>query len=162
MMSASNDDFASSGCPKAAMNQLVENNLSPPRGPDCCVSTRNAVPMNIADHPCPGDAMVIFIGADCGFADVPDARFIRYMPESLMPPPMPFIPGISGISCPGAKAASNIAAGKRRNGARNCQLSHWGNAQRIARVMVGDLEFQKLVNRRQRPGVVRDNPHAPS
>ncbi len=52
------------------MNELGEYSLSPPRGPDCCVSTRNAVPMNIVFQ-FPKCIMSMGMGHEAGFCGSP-------------------------------------------------------------------------------------------
>ncbi len=78
------------------MNQFGAYSLSPPRGPDCCVSTRYPWPINIRFQD-PAFGASIGICQDCGFILVPDAVFIRYIPASFicMPWLMPWsIPAI--------------------------------------------------------------------
>ncbi len=53
------------------MTQLVEKNLSPPRGLDCCVSTTNTFPWNI-NIQLPFIDISIGAGTEFGSALVPD------------------------------------------------------------------------------------------
>src|SRR5580704_7033941 len=89
--SNSNAAFDPSGCWNAPMNQLVEYNLSPPRGPDSWVSTTKPLAMNIPSQPDPRLVRIIGMGHDSGLTDVPDARFIRYMLASFIAMFMPCI-----------------------------------------------------------------------
>src|SRR5271166_448389 len=70
-------------CPAENMKAFGEYSLSPPRGPDCCVSTRNAVPMNIRSHE-PARVISMGMAQDAGFRLVPDAVSMRYMPASFI------------------------------------------------------------------------------
>ena len=88
-------------CMAPSIPQLLEYSLSPPRGPDCCVSTTNAWPIHIK---CQLPARVISIGmghAD-GWIPVPELSFIRNIPEEFMSPSIAapwFMPAICRMSC---------------------------------------------------------------
>src|SRR5580700_1049354 len=81
MSSVSNAPFVPTLCSADAMNQFVEYNLSPPRGPDCWMSDTNPTPMNMALQS-PYWVIIMGAGYDAGFADVPEARPIKNMPGS--------------------------------------------------------------------------------
>src|ERR1022692_1000463 len=70
-------------CEAENMNAFGEYNLSPPRGPLCCLSTMKACPMNIRFH-APPPRISMGIGHESGFMLVPDAMFMRYIPASFM------------------------------------------------------------------------------
>ena len=53
------------------MNQLVEKNLSPPRGLDCCSSVTKTLAWNINIHG-PRKVIIIGIGVEFGSALVPE------------------------------------------------------------------------------------------
>ena len=65
------------------MNQFGEKNLSPPRGPFCCVSMTNACPIHMRFH-WPVWVMIIGICHEYGFNAVPDDIFMRYMPARFI------------------------------------------------------------------------------
>jgi len=79
------------------MNAFGEYSLSPPRGPDCCVSTIKAWPMSIKFHE-PTRGMNMGMGQDCGFKLVPEAMFIKNIPAAFICIPR-FMPGISVDFC---------------------------------------------------------------
>src|SRR5580658_3874714 len=83
MRTASNAPFEPTLCSAEAMNQLVEYSLSPPRGPDCWISARKAFAMNMVFQ-LPRWVVTIGIGQAAGFAEVPEARFMRNMPAAFM------------------------------------------------------------------------------
>ena len=91
IISASKAPLDPMRCPAEAMNQLVEYNLSPPCGPDCWISERKPSPMNMVFQ-FPKWVMIMGMGHASGFCEVPDERFMRYIPAGFMSPML--IPGV--------------------------------------------------------------------
>src|SRR6185437_721116 len=85
------------------INQLVEKNLSFPRGPLCCVSTTNALAWNISIHS-PRIVISIGVGVEFGSALVPDEAWLSITSSNvLLAPPI----RICDAASAGNKAASS-------------------------------------------------------